>query len=736
MSSVHTVFGLAVAASCCDSALVRRRGRGRCGGPAAAAEGADRRAAPRLRAAPPGAGAADRRAAVRFRQAARDRRRPAARSPAPAPAGGSVPAATAPAPVAAAPAGGSASAFNPAISLILAGTLREPVARPGDVSACKASCRRGGEVGPGPARIQHRRIRARHQRQPSIRCSPASLTASLTSDNSLERRGGLVRGPGPVRGRRRCAPAASCRRSATSTTTTRTPGTSSTRRCVYQAFFGGPIKTDGLQMRWLAPTDRFFELGARDRLGDELPGSDGGRNGIGSTALFAHVGDDLGSERELAPRRLVPALPRRRSPLRRRQRAPARRSPTASPARAAPGAWTRIYKWAPGGNARSQQPDDPGRVLPAARKRHPELRHAGAGGRDRRAAATLRRRAAGTCRPSTSSCRRWRARRALRPARFRHARGSASSATARSRRPTSRSCSRARPSRSTADARLVALRVQPPAPAARRRPQPLDGDRSADLPSIHHEPGCARRSPVLGDSAMTRCTSGPRCSPPWRSPPCRRRPRSTSSPASPNGRRWRRSSAATSSRSRRRPRPAGSASHRGAAEPDRAHAQRRPARLHRHGARGRLAAGAAAAVGRTQARAAARRATSRPAASSCRSTCRRGSTAARATSTPRGNPHIQLDPRNIAEGRRPRSARALAQIDAGQRADSTRAARGASRSRWSEAIAQVGAAGAAAARHAGGRAAQEHELPLELARRARGRDARAQARRRAERRRT
>jgi hypothetical protein len=34
---------------------------------------------------------------------------------------------------------------------------------------------------------------------------------------------------------------------------------------VYQAFFGGQFKQDGLQVKWLAPTDLFIELGCRDR---------------------------------------------------------------------------------------------------------------------------------------------------------------------------------------------------------------------------------------------------------------------------------------------------------------------------------------------------------------------------------------------------------------------------------------------------------------------------------------
>jgi hypothetical protein len=61
------------------------------------------------------------------------------------------------------------------------------------------------------------------------------------------------------------------------------------------AFFGGQLADDGLQVRWLAPTDLFIELGAEAGRGAEFPGSDRNRNAAGSTGLFAHVGGDLGS---------------------------------------------------------------------------------------------------------------------------------------------------------------------------------------------------------------------------------------------------------------------------------------------------------------------------------------------------------------------------------------------------------------------------------------------------------
>jgi hypothetical protein len=63
---------------------------------------------------------------------------------------------------------------------------------------------------------------------------------------------------------------------------------------VYQAMFGGQYKTDGLQVRWLAPTEQFVELGAEVGQGLAFPGNDRNKNGIGSSLLFAHIGDDIG----------------------------------------------------------------------------------------------------------------------------------------------------------------------------------------------------------------------------------------------------------------------------------------------------------------------------------------------------------------------------------------------------------------------------------------------------------
>jgi hypothetical protein len=63
----------------------------------------------------------------------------------------------------------------------------------------------------------------------------------------------------------------------------------------YQAFFGGQYKPDGVQARWLAPTDTFIELGAELGSGSAFPGNDRNKNGFGGGTVFAHVGDDIGT---------------------------------------------------------------------------------------------------------------------------------------------------------------------------------------------------------------------------------------------------------------------------------------------------------------------------------------------------------------------------------------------------------------------------------------------------------
>jgi hypothetical protein len=62
----------------------------------------------------------------------------------------------------------------------------------------------------------------------------------------------------------------------------------------YQAMLGTQYGDDGLQLAWLAPTDRLLEFRAEVGRGRSFPGSDSSRNGAGMAALSAHMGDDIG----------------------------------------------------------------------------------------------------------------------------------------------------------------------------------------------------------------------------------------------------------------------------------------------------------------------------------------------------------------------------------------------------------------------------------------------------------
>src|SRR5216684_5307108 len=63
----------------------------------------------------------------------------------------------------------------------------------------------------------------------------------------------------------------------------------------YKAFLGGRLNDDGVQMRWIAPTDLFLEFGSELGRGRPFPGSDPSRNGAGAWTVFGHVGGDIGA---------------------------------------------------------------------------------------------------------------------------------------------------------------------------------------------------------------------------------------------------------------------------------------------------------------------------------------------------------------------------------------------------------------------------------------------------------
>jgi len=62
----------------------------------------------------------------------------------------------------------------------------------------------------------------------------------------------------------------------------------------YQVFLGGQYGDDGLQLRWLAPTDLYFELGAEALRGDRYPAGGASNSGPGSYTLRTRLGGDVG----------------------------------------------------------------------------------------------------------------------------------------------------------------------------------------------------------------------------------------------------------------------------------------------------------------------------------------------------------------------------------------------------------------------------------------------------------
>lgn len=63
---------------------------------------------------------------------------------------------------------------------------------------------------------------------------------------------------------------------------------------LHQAFFGGQLKEEGIQSRWLAPTQVFLEFGLETGRGANFPGTERNKNGSNAGEVFFHVGDDVG----------------------------------------------------------------------------------------------------------------------------------------------------------------------------------------------------------------------------------------------------------------------------------------------------------------------------------------------------------------------------------------------------------------------------------------------------------
>lgn len=70
----------------------------------------------------------------------------------------------------------------------------------------------------------------------------------------------------------------------------------SARPLAYEAFLGNQYGDDGVQLRWLAPTDFFLEFGGEAFRGDAYPAANAADHGAGVKTFFAHAGGDIGVE--------------------------------------------------------------------------------------------------------------------------------------------------------------------------------------------------------------------------------------------------------------------------------------------------------------------------------------------------------------------------------------------------------------------------------------------------------
>jgi hypothetical protein len=186
---------------------------------------------------------------------------------------------------------GGQSAFNPAISMILAGNYGHLSADP-STYRIQGFIPSGGEVGPGERsfNLGESELTVASNVDPYFF---ANVTASITSDNEISveeayfRTLGLHDGVTLKGGRFFSGLGYLNEIHAHAWDFVDQP-------LVYQAFFGGQLTQDGLQAKWLAPTDTFIELGAELGNGGAFPGTHRDRNGFSATTLFAHVGGDVG----------------------------------------------------------------------------------------------------------------------------------------------------------------------------------------------------------------------------------------------------------------------------------------------------------------------------------------------------------------------------------------------------------------------------------------------------------
>ena len=244
-------------------------------------------------------------------------------------------------------AGAGANAFNPAISLILGGTYTRLSQDPEEYRI-QGFLPGGEEVGPGARSFNLGESELTLSANVDNRFS-GKLTFALAPDNSVGveeaffQTQGLAGGMNLMAGRFLSGIGYLNGQHAHALDFVDAP-------LAYQAFFGGQYKNDGLQLKWLAPTDRFLEFGLEAGRGAEFPGTERNRNGLSSVAAFAHLGDDIGDS---ASWRVGLSYLRNPAVEREYEDIDATDTAVVNAFTGKSATWIAdaVFKWAPGGNA-------------------------------------------------------------------------------------------------------------------------------------------------------------------------------------------------------------------------------------------------------------------------------------------------------------------------------------------------------------------------------------------------
>ncbi|MBS4097895.1 MAG: hypothetical protein KGZ83_13770 [Sulfuricella sp.] len=185
-----------------------------------------------------------------------------------------------------------AAAFNPEVSLILTGTYANLSQDPANYRIA-GFLPSGGEIGPGARgfNLGESELAVAANIDPYLR---GQLTLAMTPENTVAVEEAFVQSLGlghgfTLKGGRYLSGVGYLNEQHSHT------WDFVDAPLAYQAFFGGQLKDEGVQVKWLAPSDTFIELGAEIGRGRNFPASNRAKNGTGASTLFAHSGGDVGT---------------------------------------------------------------------------------------------------------------------------------------------------------------------------------------------------------------------------------------------------------------------------------------------------------------------------------------------------------------------------------------------------------------------------------------------------------